>query len=94
MGYNRKYHHERHMEGKNMVKINSTMKAKEIQEMFDGKEFGGVTFHFTKKQGMSLIFDIENPAGKSADDVKGIVKSTLKTDPILKVLMITIEVTL
>ena len=35
------------MEGKNMVKINSTMKQKEIQAMFDGKEFKGVTFHFS-----------------------------------------------
>ena len=71
-----------------MVKINSTLKAKEIQEMFDGKEYGGVTFHFTKKVGMGLIFDIDNPSGKS------VVKSTLKTDPILKALLITVEVTL
>lgn len=82
------------MEGKNMVKINSTMKQKEIQAMFDGKEYGGVTFHFNKKQGMGLIFDIENPEGKSADDIKGLVKSTLKTDAVMKALMITIEVTL
>ena len=82
------------MEGKNMVKINSTMKQKEIQAMFDGKEFKGVTFHFSKKAGMSLVFDIDNPEGKSADDIKSIVKSTLKTDPILKVLMITVEVNL
>ena len=77
-----------------MVKINSTLKAKEIQEMFDGKEYGGITFHFTKKVGMGRVFDIDNPQGKSADDVKGVVKSTLKTDPILKALLITVEVTL
>lgn len=82
------------MEEQNMVKINSTMKQKEIQAMFDGKEYKGVTFHYSKKVGMSLVFDIDNPEGKSADDVKSIVKSTLKTDPILKVLMITIEVNL
>ncbi|MCI9047725.1 MAG: hypothetical protein HFG71_10720 [Hungatella sp.] len=77
-----------------MVKINSTLKAKEIQAMFDGKEYGGVTFHFTKKVGMGLMFDIDNPDGKSADDVKNLVKSTLKTDPILKALLITVEVNL
>ena len=82
------------MEGKNMVKINSAMKAKEIQEMFDGKEYGGVTFHYTKKVGMSLVFDIDNPDGKSADDVKGIVKAALKTDPVIKALLITVEVNL
>ena len=82
------------MEEQNMVKINSTMKQKEIQAMFDGKEYKGVTFHFSKKVGMSLVFDVDNPEGKSADDVKAIVKSTLKTDPILKVLMVTVEVNL
>lgn len=77
-----------------MVKINSALKANEIKAMFDGKEHGGVTFHYTKKAGMSLVFDIDNPAGKSADDVKGIVKSALKTDPVLKALLITVEVSL
>lgn len=76
-----------------MVKINSTMKQKEIQAMFDGKEYKGVTFHFSKKVGMSLVFDVDNPEGKSEDDLKSIVKSVLKTDPILKVLMITVEAT-
>lgn len=77
-----------------MVKINSALKANEIQAMFDGKEYGGVTFHFTKKVGMSLVFNIDNPGGKSADDVKSLVKSTLKGDPVLKALMITVEVNL
>ncbi|MCI9502589.1 MAG: hypothetical protein HFG76_11490 [Hungatella sp.] len=77
-----------------MVKINCAMKQKEIQAMFDGKEYKGVTFHFTKKVGMSLVFDIDNPEGKSGDDVKGIVKSALKADPILKVLMVTVDVNL
>lgn len=77
-----------------MVKINSAMKAKEIQEMFDGKEYGGVTFHYAKKVGMSLVFNIDNPDGKSADDIKGLVKSTLKTDAVLKALLITVDVNL
>lgn len=77
-----------------MVKINSTMKQDVIKAMFDGKEHKGVTFHFTKKVGMSLCFDIDNPEGKSADDIKSIIKSALKADPILKVLMVTIEVRL
>ncbi len=77
-----------------MVKINSTMKQKEIQAMFDGKEYKGVTFHFSKKVGMSLVFNIDNPDGKSADDIKGLVKSTLKTDAVLKALLITVDVNL
>lgn len=77
-----------------MVKINCTMKADTVKAMFDGKEYSGVTFHYTKKVGMSLVFDIDNPTGKTADEIKGIIKSALKKDPILKVLMITIEVTL
>ena len=77
-----------------MVKINSAMKQKEIQEMFDGKEYGGVTFHYAKKGGMSLVFNIDNPDGKSADDIKGLVKSTLKTDAVLKALLITVDVNL
>ncbi|MCD8221242.1 MAG: hypothetical protein LUD07_03415 [Clostridiales bacterium] len=75
-----------------MLKINSTMKQKEIQALFDGKEYKGVTFHFQKKQGMSLIFDLEGAEGKSADELKGIVKSEMKNDPMLKVLMITVDV--
>lgn len=77
-----------------MVKINSAMKQKEIQEMFDGKEYGGVTFHYAKKVGMSLVFNIDNPDGKSADDIKGLVKSTLRTDAVLKALLITVDVNL
>jgi len=77
-----------------MVKINSAMKQKEIQEMFDGKEYGGGTFHYAKKVGMSLVFNIDNPDGKSADDIKGLVKSTLKTDAVLKALLITVDVNL
>ncbi len=75
-----------------MVRINSTMKQKEIQDMFDGKEYGGVTFHFKNKQGMGLIFDVEGAEGKSADDLKGIVKKQIKTDPMLTCLMITTDV--
>ena len=77
-----------------MVKINSAMKQKEIQAMFDGKEYGGITFHYTKKMGMSLVFDIDNPEGKNADDVKSVVKSALKTDAVLKALLITVDVNL
>ena len=62
--------------------------------MFDGKEYGGVTFHYAKKVGMSLVFNIDNPDGKSADDIKGLVKSTLKTDAVLKALLITVDVNL
>ncbi len=76
-----------------MVKINSTMKQKEIQDMFDGKEFGGVTFHFQNRQGMSLLFDVDGADGKSADDLKSIVKKQVKTDPMLSCLMITVDVT-
>lgn len=75
-----------------MLKINSTMKQKEIQALFDGKAYNGVTFHFQKKQGMSLIFDLEGADGKSADELKGIVKGEMKKDPMLKVLMITVDV--
>jgi hypothetical protein len=75
-----------------MVKVNSTLKRKEIREMFDGKEYKGVTFHFQKEQGMSLLFDVDGAEGKSADDLKGIVKGQLKTDPMLKVLMVTVDV--
>ncbi len=75
-----------------MVRINSTMKQKEIQDMFDGKDYGGVTFHFQKKQGMGLIFDVDGADGKSADDLKNIVKKQMKTDPMLQCLMITVDV--
>jgi len=68
------------------------MKQDVIKEMFDGKEHKGITLHYNKKQGMSLIFDLDNPEGKSADDIKGIIKSAMKADPVLKVLMVTIEV--
>ena len=38
-----------------MVKINSTMKQKEIQAMFDGKEFKGVTFHLQVRRNGTLV---------------------------------------
>jgi hypothetical protein len=41
---------------------------------------------------MSLLFDVDGAEGKSADDLKGIVKGQLKTDPMLKVLMVTVDV--
>ena len=75
------------------VKINSTMKQKEIQAMFDGQTHKDVTYHFSKKVGMSLIFDVENPTGKSADEVKAITKSVTKKDAMLAVMMLVIEVT-
>lgn len=75
-----------------MVKINSTMRQKEIQALFDGKEFKGVTFHFKKKQGMSLVFDTEGGENLSKDDLKGIVKGQIKGDAMLKALMVTVDV--
>lgn len=75
-----------------MVKVNSTLKRKEIKAMLDGATVKGVTFKFQKEQGMSVIFDTEGADAMSKDDLKNLVKGQLKTDPLFKAIMFTVDV--
>lgn len=57
------------------IMIQTPLKNKEIQELLNGKEFGGTTFTFLEKKGIGLVFEI---SGTDPDAACSAVKQAIK----------------
>ena len=59
------------------ISVRSALMADKIKELFNGKTIDGVSYEFSTKQGIELIFDV---TGENIEtlDVAAITKSAIK----------------
>lgn len=65
------------------IMVQTPLKNREIQELFDGRQVNGMAFTFVGKQGIGLVFDTDS---EDAEAACAVVKQTIKATDWGKVL--------
>lgn len=60
------------------IMIQTPLKNQEIRELLDGMEANGVVFNFVEKQGMGLVFEVNQENDEDACEIaKKAIKGTV-----------------